>query len=136
MTKELQDFLTKGFNAHRLDRLLQRGVQAGHQAASLAFRSDAFSRAMRELPIFTVDDLASEQRRPGNTKLHGRPLDDDGAIELTVERTPAGFGFSAGVMATPCSCCVCQGKKCLAWHPGHSHRDPPDFQLPRHVIER
>ena len=20
-----------------------------------------------------------------------------------------------------CSCCVCNGKMCLMWHPGHSH---------------
>lgn len=22
----------------------------------------------------------------------------------------------------PCSCCECQGKKCLMYHPGHDHR--------------
>lgn len=23
-------------------------------------------------------------------------------------------------MPGPCRCCVCQGKHCLMWHPGHS----------------
>lgn len=22
-----------------------------------------------------------------------------------------------------CLCCVCLGKKCIMWHPGHDHRD-------------
>lgn len=26
------------------------------------------------------------------------------------------------VMAHGCNCCECQGKKCFAPHPGHSHR--------------
>lgn len=34
------------------------------------------------------DESGDPVRREGHSKLHGRPLDEDGAIELTVQRDP------------------------------------------------
>lgn len=32
-------------------------------------------------------------------------------------------GDSSMMKSMPCACCECQGKKCLAPHPGHSHHE-------------
>lgn len=57
----------------------------------------------------------TSERRPGNSRLHGRPLDEDGNIELTIER-----GASEGANEPPPL--PAPHVEVLRWHDGYRWR--------------
>ena len=64
-----------------------------------------------------MTDHPVPERRDGQSKLHGRPLDENGTIELTVERPLSRFAIYEAALQSIAgsSCCgACQEAKLVA----------------------
>lgn len=47
----------------------------------------------------------------------------NGPLSITMPPPGGELGQIDCFPTYPCRCCECQGRCCLVWHPGHSHRD-------------